>query len=159
MALARLMFLIAFTVQWMTPQPVKPAIEGTWQGALVFCLVWLAVAVATVVESLRGPHREHYLERVYTAREVADCRDPSGAVDAERLAARFAAKEATIKALPGSGEEIPLSQIEVVRDASGSVALELSGRAAELLAGSGSGDLAVSLTHEAGFAAATVVIA
>lgn len=117
------------------------------------------VAVATVAESLRGPHREHYLERIYTVREVDDCRGPSGRVEPERLAARFAAKEAAIKALPGAGEEVRLTQIEVVREDSGNVALELSGRAAELLAEAGGGGVAVSLTHEGGFAAATVVIA
>lgn len=117
------------------------------------------VAVATVAESLRGAHREHYLERIYTGREVDDCRGPSGRVEPERLAARFAAKEAAIKALPGAGEEVRLTQIEVVRDESGNVSLELSGRAAELLAKAGGGELAVSLTHEGGFAAATVVIA
>jgi holo-[acyl-carrier protein] synthase len=116
------------------------------------------VAVATVAESLRGSHREHYLERIYTAAEVDDCRGTSGRVEPERLAARFAAKEAAIKALPGAGEEVRLTQIEVVRDDSGSVSLELSGRAAELLAEAGGGELAVSLTHESGFAAATVVL-
>jgi holo-[acyl-carrier protein] synthase len=117
------------------------------------------VAVATVTESLRGPHRDHYLERIYTAREVEDCAGPTGRVEPERLAARFAAKEAAIKALPGAGEEVRLTGIEVVRDESGSVSLELSGRAAELLAESGGDDLALSLTHEDGFAAATVIIA
>jgi holo-[acyl-carrier protein] synthase len=117
------------------------------------------VAVATVAESLRGPHREHYLERIYTAREIDDCRGPSGRVEPERLAARFAAKEAAIKALPGAGEEVRLTQIEVVRDDSGNVVLELSGRAADLFADSGGSELALSITHEGGFAAATVVIA
>jgi holo-[acyl-carrier protein] synthase len=117
------------------------------------------VAVATVAESLRGPHRDHYLERIYTVREIDDCRGTSGRVEPERLAARFAAKEAAIKALPGPGEEIRMTGIEVVRDASGNVSLELSGRAAELLAETGGGEVALSLTHEGGFAAATVVIA
>jgi holo-[acyl-carrier protein] synthase len=117
------------------------------------------VAVATVADSLRGRQRDRYLERIYTPREVEDCSGPSGRVEPERLAARFAAKEAAIKALPGAGEEVRLTQIEVVRDTDGSVSLELSGRAAELLAQAGGGELAVSLTHEGGFAAATVVIA
>ncbi len=117
------------------------------------------VAVATVAESLRGPHRDHYLERVYTDREVDACRGPSGQVEPERLAARFAAKEAAIKALPGAGEEVRLTQIEVVQDESGAVSLALDGRAAELFAATGAAGIAVSLTHEAGFAAATVVIA
>jgi holo-[acyl-carrier protein] synthase len=117
------------------------------------------VAIAAVADSLRGPHRDHYLERVYTPREVDACRGPSGRVEPERLAARFAAKEAAIKALPGAGEEVRLTQIEVVQDDSGAVELALSGRAEELFAATGGAEIAVSLTHEAGFAAATVVIA
>jgi holo-[acyl-carrier protein] synthase len=117
------------------------------------------ISVATVAESLRGPHREHYLKRIYTDAEVDACRGPSGRIEAERLAARFAAKEAAIKALPGAGEEVRLTQIEVVQDETGSTSLALSGRAAELLGDSGGTELAVSLTHEGGFAAATVVIA
>jgi holo-[acyl-carrier protein] synthase len=115
------------------------------------------VAVAEVADSLRGPHREHYLERVFTAREVEDCRGPSGEVEPEHLAARFAAKEAAIKALPGAGEGVRLTQIEVVRGESGKVTLALSGRAAELFAESGGTEIALSLSHEGGFAAATVV--
>jgi holo-[acyl-carrier protein] synthase len=115
------------------------------------------VAVSSVAETLRGEHREHYLERVYTEREVDDCRGPSGRIEPERLAARFAAKEATIKALPGAGEEVRLTTIEVRSEASGEVRLELSGRAAELVEEAGITELAISLTHEGGFAAASVV--
>jgi holo-[acyl-carrier protein] synthase len=117
------------------------------------------ISVATVAETLRGEHREHYLERIYTERELDDCRGPSGRIEPERLAARFAAKEAAIKALPGAGEGVRLTTIEVVSDPSGQVELELSGRAAELAEQAGASEIAVSLTHEAGLAAATVVIA
>jgi holo-[acyl-carrier protein] synthase len=116
------------------------------------------VAVAAIEESLRGPHCQRYLERVYTEREVDACRGPSGRVEPERLAARFAAKEAAIKALPGAGEGVGLRQIEVTQDESGSVALALSARAAELLAESGCREVALSITHEHGFAAAVVVV-
>jgi holo-[acyl-carrier protein] synthase len=115
------------------------------------------VSVERVAESLRGPHRNHYLERIYTEREVEDCRGPSGRVEAERLAARFAAKEAAIKALPGAGEEVRLTSIEVVSEADGQVRLELTGRAEELAREAGITSVAVSLTHEGGLAAATVV--
>jgi holo-[acyl-carrier protein] synthase len=117
------------------------------------------VAVESVAETLRGEHRNHYLERVYTEREVDDCRDSSGKIEPERLAARFAAKEATIKALPGGGEGVRLTAIEVRPEPSGGVRLELSGRAAELAESAGIGELAISLTHDAGFAAAAVVTA
>lgn len=118
------------------------------------------VAVETVAESLRGEHAAHYLERIYTPREVEDCRAPSGELEPQRLAARFAAKEATIKALPGSGEEMRLTSIEVLRDPStGAVRIELSGHPAAVAEAAKIEELAVSLTHEGGFAAAAVVVA
>lgn len=116
------------------------------------------VEVSTVVESLRGPHRDRYLRRVFTEREVEDCRGPSGDVVPERLAARFAAKEAAIKALPGAGEGVSLTQVEVVRGDDGGVGLRLRDRAAELFGACGAAEIAVSVTHEGGFAAATVVL-
>ncbi len=115
------------------------------------------VAVESVSESLAGPHAARYLERVYTDREVDQCRDSSGEIVADRLAARFAAKEAAIKALPGSGEEIRQTGIEVLKGPTGEVRIELSGRAAALAEEAGVTELAVSLTHEDGFAAAAVV--
>jgi holo-[acyl-carrier protein] synthase len=115
------------------------------------------VAVDTVEVTLRGVHGAHYLERVYTRQEVDDCRDSSGEINPARLAARFAAKEATIKAVPGGGEGVRLTDIEVVRNSSGGVQLGLSGSAAELAEAAGISELALSLTHDSGFAAAAVV--
>lgn len=117
------------------------------------------VAVNSVAETLRGEHGDHYLERVYTEREVEDCRGPSGQIEPERLAARFAAKEAAIKAIPGCEEGVSLTDIEVRRSDSGSVELALSGRVAGLAETAGLRELALSLTHEAGFAAAAVISA
>ena len=114
------------------------------------------VAVAGVTESLRGPERDRYLARIFTEREVADCLTPSG-IDPERLAARFAAKEATLKAISTGEEGIAFRDIEVGRDPSGRVHLTLHGRAGALAAEAGLLGLALSLTHEGGFAAAVVV--
>jgi holo-[acyl-carrier protein] synthase len=114
------------------------------------------VAVTSIEHALGEPHRDRYLTRVYTEREVEDCRTPMG-VDAERLAARFAAKEATLKVLPLEDEGLSLKTIEVLREPSGRVYLKLSGRAATIAADAGIVDLALSLTHDGGFAAAVVV--
>lgn len=111
------------------------------------------------IETVRGSietHAEHYLERVYTRRELHDCQTPEG-IDPERLAARFAAKEATLKVLRPRDEGIPWNSIEVRRDPHGWVELELSGQAAMLAAVAGVTDLSLSITHEGGFAAAVVV--
>ncbi|MGZ8561990.1 MAG: holo-ACP synthase [Candidatus Limnocylindria bacterium] len=114
------------------------------------------VSVAAVDDELHAPTRDRYLARVYTEREVADCATGQG-ISAERLAARFAAKEATIKVLPPSSDGFSLRDIEVRRAASGAVDLELTGAVAELARSAGIIGLSVSLTHEAGMAGAVVV--
>jgi holo-[acyl-carrier protein] synthase len=109
-----------------------------------------------VAQSLQD-HGARYLERVYTDRERRDCTQPSGGSDAERLAARFAAKEATLKALRREDESIPWTSIGVCSDRAGRPSLELSGPAAALARRRGVAELSVSLTHEGPFAAAVVV--
>ena len=110
------------------------------------------VRVAAVAEAIAA-HGDRYLERLFTPRELADC---DGAP--ERLAARFAAKEATLKVLrPGPDDSVPWNEIEVVRDPSGWVELSLSGSAAELAGVSKIGGFAVSLSHEGEYASAVVI--
>lgn len=113
------------------------------------------VSVEQVREALEE-HGERYTSFVYTEQELADCRGEHG-IDAARLAARFAAKEAALKALAPSEEGIQFSSIEVRRGEAGAVELVLSGRAAELAADTGVRELALSITHEAGLACAVVV--
>ena len=88
--------------------------------------VGIDLASVELVRDAIGTHGDHYLQRVYTARELQDCSSPAG-VAPERLAARFAAKEATLKVLRPGAVGVPLSAIEVVRDPEGPVTLELSG--------------------------------
>src|SRR5438445_3606028 len=117
----------------------------------------MALRVGTdlvLIDTVRGSiatHAEHYLERVYTEREVDDCRGARG-LDAQRLAARFAAKEATLKVLRPREQGIPWNTIEVRRDPSGWVELELSGPAAALATKEGVTGLSLSIAHEGDFA-------
>jgi holo-[acyl-carrier protein] synthase len=113
------------------------------------------VSVQSVRESIDA-HGEHYLTRIYTEREVDDCRTPAG-VDAERLAARFAAKEAALKALRPGDRGVRWTTIEVLRSPAGWVELQLTGDAAELAADAGLTALELSIAHEGGFACAVVV--
>jgi len=113
------------------------------------------VSVDAVRESIRN-HGDRYLARIYTARELDDCRTAAG-VDPELLGARFAAKEATLKVLRPGDDAIPWLAIEVRRDPQGWVELRLDGRAAALAAESGMTGMALSVTHEGGFASAVVV--
>lgn len=114
-------------------------------------------SVQTVRDAIEA-HGDHYLERVYTPRELRDCAaGEDGRPEAERLAARFAAKEATLKVLRPGEIGVPLTAIEVVRGADGAVALELDGPAASLAEKAGITALTLSLTHEAGLAVAVVI--
>jgi holo-[acyl-carrier protein] synthase len=96
-----------------------------------------------------------YVERIFTAREAADCL-AAPAQAAARLAARFAAKEAAIKVLRPA-HWLDWRSIEVIRRAPGFTELALSGEAAELAEAAGLDDFAVSLTHEGGYATAVVI--
>ena len=113
------------------------------------------VAVAQVADSVArfGPR---YVGRVYTDHEVSSCRG-TPEVMAAGLAARFAAKEATIKVLRPEGHQPDWRSIEIRRDPAGWCDIELHGSAAAMAAAQGISRLAVSVTHEAGMAAAVVV--
>jgi holo-[acyl-carrier protein] synthase len=115
------------------------------------------VSVDSVAESI-ARHSDRYLERIYTDGELADCRDAAGGPLPERLASRFAAKEALMKALrPARDDAIPWRQVAVRSDRSGAPALELCGRAQAVAQRRGVRSLALSMTHERGYAAAVVV--
>ncbi|MCJ1712564.1 holo-ACP synthase [Curtobacterium sp. VKM Ac-2922] len=98
-------------------------------------------------------HGERYLSRVFTPRERADTGD-----DPERLAARFAGKEAVVKLLrPSPSDAVPLQDVAIVLDAHGAPVVELSGAAADLAGSVGISSIDVSLSHERGLALATAV--
>ena len=94
-------------------------------------------------------------ERLFTEAErtYADARaDPT-----ERYAARFAAKEAVMKALGVGLGEIQMRDIEVQRAESGAPQLVLHGTAAELAAARGVRQWLITLSHSATVAQAIVV--
>jgi holo-[acyl-carrier protein] synthase len=99
---------------------------------------------------------DRYLGRIYTPGEIADCQG-SPSVMARGLAARFAAKEATLKVLRPSGVSPGWRTIEVRRAAGGWPELHLRGLAEAMATEAGLGDLSVSLTHQGELATAVVV--
>jgi holo-[acyl-carrier protein] synthase len=100
---------------------------------------------------------QKFLNRVYTMAEQAYCLRKKNA--AESLAARFAAKEAGAKAL-GTGISYGVNwlEIEVVREPSGRPTIQFHGRAAEIAARLGVARAALSITHTADLAMASVVL-
>jgi holo-[acyl-carrier protein] synthase len=98
---------------------------------------------------------ERFRQRVYTPAEVAYCLGKRRY--AESFAARFAAKEAVMKALGrGFGDDINWCEIEVVRS-SGPPRIFLHGRAAEYAVQLGIDRWHLSLTHTSTAAMAYVI--
>jgi len=97
------------------------------------------------------------IDRIFTSGETAYAlgkKDP-----APYLAARFAAKEAFLKALGlGLRQGISWQQIEVVRDELGKPSLRLTGRAAEIYREQGHARLLLSYSHDGDYAFATVIL-
>lgn len=128
-----------------------PAHLGT--GARVGCDLHPVADVSASIARFGA----RYLSRVFTAAELAQC---TGATRDERLAARFAAKEAVFKVLrPARDIAVPWSSIEIVTDADGRPAVTLTGRAAALASRQGIEAIDVSMSHDAGVALAVAAAA
>ena len=115
-----------------------------------------------------GPHFEdcehhwragkcYKLRCIYTEHEIAYAQGKANRY--ERYAARFAAKEAGMKAL-GTGWRGGLTwrDLEVSNLASGRPTLRLHGKAAEIAERLGVRNISLSLTHTAGHAIAVVIL-
>jgi len=97
---------------------------------------------------------DRFLRRVLTEEELADCHRTGHFL--QSVAARFAAKEAFVKAIPGDqARKLPWHEFAVVRSAAGRPLPELGERARRLV---GAHRVYVSLTHSEAYAAAVVVI-
>jgi phosphopantetheine--protein transferase-like protein len=121
------------------------------------CRVGVDVASIAEVRAALDRFGDRYTRRVFTRHELAT--SGAGRGRAGSLAARFAAKEATMKVLAPSGPPPSWREIEVCRAASGVCGLALRGGAAALARRRELGPMSVSLTHEAGLAVAIVVAA
>ena len=99
---------------------------------------------------------DRFLKRIYTAGEIRYC--DSKANREERYAARFAAKEATMKALgTGWNRNVGWSEIEVVRERGQAPTIALSGKAAAFAQKKQLTRFHLSLTHTAAQAIAHVI--
>ncbi|WP_419946957.1 4'-phosphopantetheinyl transferase superfamily protein [Candidatus Poriferisodalis sp.] len=108
-----------------------------------------AVSVAEFEADIRGDRI--VLETMFTETEIFDCGG-----DYERLAARFAAKEAALKAIGTGVRGLEMRDIVVNTASDGRPSLLLSRAAQDKASESGLADFECSLTHEEGFAIAVV---
>jgi len=111
--------------------------------------------VSSVAHSL-AEFGDRYLRRLFTPAEIAYAFQGVG-LQAERLAARFAAKEAVMKALQLSEAGVDWRDIEVVKHPDGSCGVALHGEAARCAQRAGAEQIVLSLSHDGDCAGAVAV--
>jgi len=102
------------------------------------------IPVARIAAAIEK-HGDRFLHRVYTPAELDYTRG-----NAEKLAGRWAAKEAVLKALGGRGRFPPMSSVEVLPGRRGAPEVRLTREPTP--------DIAVSITHDSGLAMAVAAI-
>ncbi len=108
------------------------------------------------IEAMIERHGEHFIQRVFTATEQAYAEANKNEV--EKLAGRFAAKEAILK-LVGTGwrGKIAWTDIEIINNSSGQPEVTLDGEVKKIADKLGIKHISVSITHTANFAIASAV--
>jgi len=109
------------------------------------------------IQALLDRYGKRFLARVYTEAEAAYAL--RGANAAERLAGRFAVKEAVMKALgTGKTQGILWRDVETVRGRFGRPEVRLHGQAVKWAKIRGSGAVHASITHDGGKAVGFVIL-
>lgn len=110
----------------------------------------IGIDLCEITRMQRLLDENHSLRRMFTEAEQAYIASKAASA-AQTMAGMFAAKEAVLKAL-GTGLTIPMTDIVITHTELGQPIASLTGKAAEL-----GGTVMISITHEAGMAAAFAV--
>lgn len=121
-------------------------------------IVGLGLDVASIarMKAALERHGERFADRILTAQELAQIAERADR--AQAIAGRFAAKEAAFKALGVTGGGIGWHDIRVLRETWGPPRIEWDGAAAARIAELGVQRTFLSITHDAGVAAAVVIL-
>jgi holo-[acyl-carrier protein] synthase len=122
-------------------------------------IVGTGIDIAEVPRVGRSIERfgERFLRRVFTEEEIRYCDSKANRV--ERYAARFAAKEAAMKALgTGWNRGVRWRDIEVLRQPGSRPTIRFHGVAAEFAARLGTKNIALSISHTPEHAIANVIL-
>lgn len=142
------------TVSTLVPPLVPPLPQLPREGLRT----GIDIVQISRIEASFASFGERFAQRLFTPGEIAYA-SAEPTLAAQRFAARFAAKEAAIKAFGLSHTGIDWRDIEVVRAEDGRCDLRLHGEAARA-AGEPAGDgIALSLSHDGDYAIAIVVVA
>ncbi len=108
------------------------------------------------IEAMVERHGKRFIQRVFTAAEQAYAEANKNGI--EKLAGRFAAKEAVLK-LMGTGwrGKIAWTDVEVINNSSGQPEVTLGGEVKKIAGKLGIKHISISITHTANFAIASAV--
>lgn len=108
------------------------------------------------IEAMIERHGKRFIQRVFTAAEQAYAEANKNGI--EKLAGRFAAKEAVLK-LMGTGwrGKIAWTDVEVINNSSGQPEVTLGGEVKKIAGKLGIKHISISITHTANFAIASAV--
>lgn len=120
-------------------------------------IVGIGCDIIEIERIARAIKSESFIQHVFTAKEAAYCQS-RGQQAAASFAARFAAKEAVLKALGTGLREGSLQEIAVANDALGKPLVQLSGHFAALSRQLGVKNIQISLSHSRDFAVAYVIM-
>jgi holo-[acyl-carrier protein] synthase len=105
------------------------------------------------IKAVLSKYGERFLKKIYTQQEIDYCNNRPA-----NLAGRFAAKEATMKALGTGTRGVSWKDIEVIRAESGAPSIKLYERALKRYDKLGCTDLALSFSHSRDYAIASVIV-
>lgn len=120
-------------------------------------IVGVGCDIIEIERIARAIKSESFIRRVFTAEEAAYCQR-RGQQAAASFAARFAAKEAVLKALGTGLREGSLQEIAVDNDGLGKPLVQLNGHFAMLAKQLGVKNIQISLSHSREFAVAYVIM-
>ena len=109
------------------------------------------------IKEMTNRHGDRFLERIFTAKEQKYAKDHKKN-EIEKLAGRFAAKEAVLK-LIGTGwrGKIAWTDIEIVNDSLGKPIVNVTGEVKKIVESLQIKEIAISITHTADFAMASAI--
>jgi holo-[acyl-carrier protein] synthase len=122
-------------------------------------IVGTGIDIAEVlrIEASIARFGDRFLRRIFTEGEIGYCESKANRV--ERYAARFAAKEAAMKAIgTGWNHGVAWRDVEVGRQPGGRPTITFHGKAAEFAAKLGAVHVALSLSHTKEYAIAQVIL-
>ena len=104
------------------------------------------------IQNVLSRYGNRFLNKIFTPDEIQYCRGRS-----PNLAGRFAAKEATMKALKTGARGVSWKDIEVIRASNGAPSIKLYNRALARSESLGVSSLSISFSHSRDYAVASVI--